>query len=144
MKRSLILHERFFTSYFIFLPLSKFLAFRYDMTNCLITFSPQSILLQIHYYYYYYYYYYLLLSLLSLLLFIYSFLLQESWIEWYQSSATRDILSITKPAILVIMPRTFEYFRWIVKQHGIWISYHTQRHSMTVKYLKESLNFFND
>ena len=142
MKRSLILHERFFTSYFIFLPLSKFLAFRYDMTNCLITFSPQSILLQIHYYYYYYYY--LLLSLLSLLLFIYSFLLQESWIEWYQSSVTRDILSITKPAILVIMPRTFEYFRWIVKQHGIRMSYHTQRHSMTVKYLNEPLNFFND
>ena len=60
------------------------------------------------------------------MLFIYSFLLQESWIEWYQSSATRDILSITKPAILVIMPRTSKYFRWIVKQHGIWISYHTQ------------------
>lgn len=54
------------------------------------------------------------------MLFIYSFLLQESWIEWDQSSATRDILSITKPAILVIMPRTFEYFRWIVKQRGIW------------------------
>ena len=49
MKRSLILHESFFTSYFIFLPLSKFLAFRYDMTNCLITFSAHSILFQIHY-----------------------------------------------------------------------------------------------
>ena len=47
-------------------------------------------------------------------------------------------------AILVIMPRTFEYFRWIVKQRGIWISHHTQRHSMTVKYLKEPLNFVND
>ena len=42
------------------------------------------------------------------------------------------------------MPRTFEYFRWIVKQRGIWISHHTQRHSMTVKYLKEPLNFVND
>lgn len=52
------------------------------------------------------------------MLFIYSFLLQESWIEWYQSSATGDILSIIKPAILVIMPRTSKYFRWIVKQHG--------------------------